>query len=137
LYIYKEIEMEEMTYSAKLAVLKVLNDIIYADNVINDKEVEYLHQVAASYGLGGDYKSELAKCLTLQALSEIRQMSAEQKNEMAKMMGKMIVIDGDINYNEVKIYNEVCKACNIEEDFHIDAYPDLTLSGPFVNPEDI
>ena len=137
MYIYKEIEMEEMTYSAKLAVLKVLNDIIYADNVINDKEVEYLNQVAASYGLDCDYKSELAKCLTLQALSEIRQMSTEQKDEMTKMMGKMIVIDGDINYNEVKIYNEVCKACNIEEDFCIDDYPNMTLSGPFINPEDI
>ena len=53
------------------------------------------------------------------------------------MMGKMIVIDKDINYNEVKLYNAVCESCNIERDFNVEDYPGLTFSGPFVNPEDL
>ena len=52
-------------------------------------------------------------------------------------MGKMIVIDEDINYNEVKLYNAVCESCNIERDFNVEDYHGLTFSGPFVNPEDL
>ena len=46
-------------------------------------------------------------------------------------MGKMIVIDEDINYNEVKLYNAVCDSCGIGKGFNVDDYPDYTLSGPF------
>lgn len=52
-------------------------------------------------------------------------------------MGKMIVIDEDINYNEVKLYNAVCESCNIEKDFNAEDFPNCTLSGSFVNPEDL
>jgi len=61
----------------------------------------------------------------------------DQKGEVAKMMGKMIVIDKDINYNEVKLYNAFCESCDIEKDFNVDDYPEFSLSGPFVNPEDV
>ena len=49
----------------------------------------------------------------------------------------LIVIDKDINYNEVKLYNAFCESCDIEKDFNLDDYPEYTLSGPFVNPEDL
>lgn len=49
----------------------------------------------------------------------------------------MIIIDEDINYNEVKLYNTFCKSCDIEKNFNINDYPELSLSGPFINSEDI
>jgi hypothetical protein len=64
-------------------------------------------------------------------------LAPEIKKEIAKLMGKMIVVDRDINYNEVKLYNRLCELCNIEKDFNIKDYPDYTFSGPFANPEDI
>lgn len=46
----------------------------------------------------------------------------------------MIVIDKDINYNEVKLYNAVCESCNIERNFNIEDYPpEVTISGTYVN----
>lgn len=44
------------------------------------------------------------------------------------MMGQMIVVDRDINYDEVRIYNVVCEFCEIKEDFRIDDYPGLSRS---------
>ena len=129
--------MNELTHNAKIAVLKLLMDIATADQVVHEKEVEYLNQVAQSFGFSDDYKAQVDNIVTLQALSVIRELTASQKTEIAKLMGKMIVIDEDINYNEVKLYNAVCESCNIEKDFNIEDYPDYTLSGPFVNPEDI
>ena len=129
--------MEELTHDAKIAVLKILNDIVNADNIVNDVEVEYMNKIAHSFELTDDYMNEVNKLVTLQALATIRTLSADFKEKISQMMGKMIIIDGDINYNEVKLYNAVCESCNIERDFNVEDYPGLTFSGPFVNPEDL
>ena len=129
--------MKELTHDAKIAVLRILNDIINADNIVKDVEVEYMNEIARSFELSDNYISEVNEFVTSQALSIVRTLSADIKENIAQMMGKMIVIDKDINYNEVKIYHTVCKFCNIENDFNIEDYPDYTLSGPFVNPADL
>lgn len=129
--------MEELKYNEKIAVVKVLTEILKADKIVHDKEVKYLDDVIVSFELDDTYKAEVGNLMTLQALSTIRGLAADQKSEIAKMMGKMIVIDEDINYNEVKLYNAFCESCNIEKDFNINDYPEYSLSGPFVNPEDI
>ena len=136
---YKEVKtnMEELTRDAKIAVLRILNDIVNADNIIKDVELKYMNEIARSFELADNYMDEVNNLVTLQALAIVRTLSADLKKKIAQMMGKMIVIDEDINYNEVKLYNAVCESCNIEKDFNIEDYPDLSLSGQFVNPEDL
>ncbi|MDY4778541.1 MAG: hypothetical protein SO214_03650 [Prevotella pectinovora] len=129
--------MEELTHDAKIAVLRILNDIVNADNIVKDIEVENMNEIARSFELADNYMDEVNNLVTLQALSIVRALSVDLKEKIAQMMGKMIVIDEDINYNEVKLYNAVCKSCNIERDFNVEDYPGLTFSGPFVNPEDL
>ena len=129
--------MEELSYKAKIAVIKLLGEILNADKIVHEKEVGYLNEVANSLSLDENYKEEVDALLTLEALATIRTLSVDQKREIAKMMGKMIVVDNDINYNEVKLYNAFCESCDIDKDFNVDDYSDVTLSGPFVNPEDI
>jgi hypothetical protein len=67
----------------------------------------------------------------------IKELSQEQKDYISQLMGNMIVIDKDINYNEVKLYNMVCKSAGITRAFDVNKYVDCTMSGPFVNPEDL
>lgn len=129
--------MEHLTYNAKIAVIKVLNEILNADNVVHKNEVRYLNEVIQDFDLGVTYEEDVKDLMTLQALATIREMNVEQKEMVAKMMGKMIVIDNDINYNEVKLYNAFCESCNIENDFNLKDYTDVTLSGPFTNPEEL
>ena len=129
--------MEQLTYNAKIAVIKVLNEILNADNVVHENEVQYMNEVIRDFGLEGKYEDDVKSLMTLQALATIRELDVELKEMVAKMMGKMIVIDYDMNYNEVKLYNAFCESCNIEKDFNVDEYDDVTLSGPFVNPEDL
>ena len=129
--------MEELTHDTKIAVLRILNDIINADNIVKDIEVENMNEIARSFELADNYMDEVNNLVTLQALSIVRALSIDLKEKIAQMMGKMIVIDEDINYNEVKLYNAVCESCNIERDFNVEDYPGLTFSGPFVNPEDL
>ena len=129
--------MEQLTYNAKIAVVKVLNEILNADSIVHENEVQYMNEVIRDFGLEGKYEDDVKSLMTLQALATIRELDVELKKMVAKMMGKMIVIDNDINYNEVKLYNAFCESCNIEKDFNVDEYDDVTLSGPFVNPEDL
>lgn len=129
--------MEQFTYNAKIAVIKVLNEILNADNVVHENEVKYLNEVVRDFGLEVTYEEDVKGVMTLQALAIIRELNIEQKELVAKMMGKMIVIDNDINYNEVKLYNAFCESCSIEKDFNLKDYIDVTLSGPFTNPEEL
>ena len=129
--------MKELEYNAKIAVMRILNDIVNADNVVKDVEVNYMNEVASTFELADNYLNEVNNLVTLQALSIVRALSADVKEQIAQLMGKMIVIDEDINYNEVKLYNAVCESCKIEKDFNVEDYPDYTLIGPFVNPEDL
>jgi uncharacterized tellurite resistance protein B-like protein len=123
--------MGDLTYNEKIAVLRILNDILHADNVVKDVEVNYMNEVARSFEIGDNYMDDVNKLVSLQALSIIRGLSSDIKKEFTQLMGKMIVIDKDINYNEVKLYNAVCESCNIENDFNVEDYPEYTLSGPF------
>ena len=129
--------MEDLTYNTKIAVLKILNDIINADNIVKDVEVNYMNEIARSFELADNYMNEVNDLVTLQALSIISSLSVDLKEKTAQLMGNMIIIDKDINYNEVKLYNEVCDYCNIDKDFNIKDYTDFSFSGPFVNPEDL
>ena len=129
--------MEQLTYNAKIAVVKVLNEILNADSIVHENEVQYMNEVIRDFGLEEKYEDDVRSLMTLQALATIRELDVELKEMVAKMMGKMIVIDNDINYNEVKLYNAFCESCNIEKDFNVNDYEDVTLSGPFVNPEDL
>ena len=129
--------MEQLTYNAKIAVVKVLNEILNADSIVHENEVQYMNEIIRDFGLEVKYEDDVRSLMTLQALATIRELDVELKEMVAKMMGKMIVIDNDINYNEVKLYNAFCESCNIEKDFNVDEYDDVTLSGPYVNPEDL
>ena len=129
--------MKELEYNAKIAVMRILNDIVNADNVVKDVEVNYMNEVASTFELADNYMNEVNDLVTLQALSIISSLSVDLKEKIAQLMGNMIIIDKDINYNEVKLYNEVCDYCNIDKDFNIKDYTDFSFNGPFVNPEDL
>ena len=129
--------MENLEYSAKIAIVKVLMDILNADDIVRDSELEYINEVVKSFNLAETYNQDLTRMSTLQALSIIRELSDSLKSNIAQMMGKMIIIDKDINYNEVKLYNAFCESCKIASDFDMKDYSGYTLSGPFMNPEDL
>lgn len=125
-------KMEELTYDAKISVIKILSEIMNADSIVRDSEIKYINDVIKSFGLNENYKSDIDNMMMLQALSIIRNLSSEQKTKIAQMMGNMIIVDKDINYNEVKMYNIFCESCDIKDEFNPEEYPDCSLSGDFI-----
>lgn len=129
--------MNKLTYIEKIALFRILFDIVNADKIIHEKEIDYLKEIANSLKLVGDYEKDVKELTSFMAISKIQSLSNDVKEEIAQLMGNMIVIDKDINYNEVKVYYRVCELCNINKDFDVEDFPNCTLSGPFVNPEDL
>ena len=94
--------MEELTHDEKIAVLRILNDYVNADKIVLDDEDENMNEIARSFELADNYMVEVNNLVTLQALAIVRTLSTDLKEEIAQKMGKMIVIDKDINNNEEK-----------------------------------
>lgn len=129
--------MESLNHNAKIAILRTLQEIMNADGIIHENEVEYMNKAIHSFDLDESCKKEVEKLDLLKAIKEIKNLDFEQKIMVSQMMGKMIIIDENINYNEVIIYNNICHQCNIEDEFNVEDYPEFSLSGPFINTEDI
>lgn len=129
--------MKTLTYQAKIAILRILVEIMNADNFVHENEVEYMNQAKQSFDLDDSCDNDVKGLDMQKALDEIKELDPLHKTLVAQMMGKMVVIDKDINYNEVILYNDVCHYCNIDDEFNVEDYPYYSLSGPFINPEDI
>ena len=120
--------MKELTYNERIAVMRILQDIILADNKIDSREEMLFSEIADMLGLDDSVKQDVENQNSLLALTIIHDFNQEQKEEFAKLMGRMIVVDKDINYNEVRIYNVVNEFCNIKVEFVMDNYPEYTRS---------
>lgn len=120
--------MKELTYNERIAVMRILHDIILADNRIDDREQLLFGEIAKVLDLDETARQDVEKLNSLLALATIHDFKQEQKEEFAKLMGQMIVVDKDINYNEVRIYNVVNEFCKIRVEFEMDNYPEYTRS---------
>ena len=120
--------MKELAYNERIAVMRILWDIILADKKVDSREQLLFGEIADSLELGASAKQEVQNLNSLLALAMIHDFKQDQKVEFAKLMGQMIVVDKDINYNEVKIYNVVNEFCNIKVEFVMDDYPEYTRS---------
>ena len=109
--------MKTLTYNEKIAVMRILTDIMLADGRIDEREVAFLSDTASLLELQQGYEKDVEKTLSFLALSELCNISAQQKLQLTLLMGKMIVADLDINYKEVKIYDIVCDFLGIAKQF--------------------
>lgn len=103
----------ELTYQQKIAMMRILLDIIHADGIIDARETFFFEQLKKEFGLTAkDHKVVKAKN-SLIALSQVRLLTEEQKKYFATLMSKMIIVDEDINTNETAIYDVVADFCGI------------------------
>ena len=114
--------MKDLTHQEKVAVMKILLDIMRADGIIDSREEAFFTHVSTIIDLSDVPLPEIEAFNSLIALTIIRDFSPEQKADFARLMGGMIVADADINYNEVKIYDVVNEFCGINADFDSDEW---------------
>ena len=109
--------MVEYTYQQKIAIMRILLDIIHADGIIDARETFFFNQLKDQFELTEDDHETVKQKNSLLALLQIREFSEEQKMGFALYMSKMIVVDQDINANELAIYGVVAEFCGINKNF--------------------
>lgn len=95
--------MKTYTLEQKYAIAYILIQIIEADTIIHDKEVEYMNSVMKELTLTTqdiEYieELELSYCMDI-----VKNMQQEQKAEAIEMFRAMISIDGRIDPREVAV----------------------------------
>lgn len=108
--------MNSINFQQKIAVLRILLDIINADGRIDEREIFYFDKIAKILDVPQESIKEVAEANSLLSLLELKGLSEEQKIKMATLMGEQIVVDQDINVNEVAIFDLVCSTCGINID---------------------
>lgn len=121
--------MKKFNYEQKVSMMRILLDLVLADGRIDERETVFFDKIAGLLGLDNKARKDVDTKNSLLALTEISDYTQEQKEELSKLMGKMIVVDEDINYNEVRIYNVVNDFCKINIGFNMEDYPDYSRSG--------
>ena len=109
--------MDKLSFQQKIAIMRILFDIINADGRIDARETFYFNKLAKLLGIGEEHRPAINEANSLLCLLEVNSLDDHQKQEMAKMMGQQIVVDEDINVNEMAIYELVCKTCGINIKF--------------------
>ena len=124
--------MKIFTYAQKVSMMRILMDLVLADGRIDERETAYFDRIAGLLGLDNNARKDVDKKNSLLALTEISDFDQSQKEELSKLMGQRIVVDKDINYNEIRIYNVVNDFCKINVGFNMEDYPEYSRSGDFI-----
>lgn len=108
--------MVEYTYQQKIAIMRILLDIIHADGVIDARETFFFEKLKEEFQLTEEDHDIVKNKNSLLALNQVKCLEPEQKEQFAKLMTKMIIVDNDINENEVSVYNVVSDFCGINRE---------------------
>jgi uncharacterized tellurite resistance protein B-like protein len=103
----------DYNYNQKMAILRLLLDIISIDGKIDERETMYFERVKKELNLSPEDHFKVKEFNTLLSLSILKAMSEEQKFNYTKFMKNMILIDGIIEPSENLAYEDICGFCGI------------------------
>ncbi len=103
----------DYTKEQKMAMSKVLLDIVSVDEHIDARETLYFERVKNTLDLTTQDHFDVLHMNTLRCLSIIKTMSVEQKSNFAQMMREMILADRFIDPSEATSFYDICEFVNI------------------------
>lgn len=103
----------EYTKEQKMAMSKVLLDIVSVDEHIDARETLYFEKVKDLLELSTQDHFDVLHLNSLRCLSIIKTLSAPQKTEFAKMMREMILADEFIDPNEAVSFYDICEFVHV------------------------
>ena len=100
--------MKEYNNEEKLAIAKILLDLIYIDGKVDRREINYFEKVKEVLELSPEEQFMVTGLNTLHCLGTLKTMDSEQKHAFAEMMRNVILADEYIDPNEAQAFYDVC-----------------------------
>ena len=110
--------MKSFNYQQKVAMMRILLDIIQADGRIDAREIFYFNQLKEQLEMYEDSHKDVNEKNSLMALAQVKMFDDNQKEYFADLMANMVVVDEDIDANEVMIYDVVREFAGIQKEFN-------------------
>lgn len=107
----------QFSYQQKIAMMRILLDIVNADGVVDAREAFFFDKLMVGFDMSQEDRIVVNEKNSLLALVQIKDMTDEQKKFFSELMTNMVIVDGDINVNEVAIYDVVATFCNFKTTF--------------------
>ena len=104
----------DYTYIQKMAIVKVLLDLISVDGKIDARETHFFEEVKTLLDLTPEDHFRVREYNTLNCLSIIKEMTEEQKKQYSVLMKDIILADGVIEENEQLAYDNICSFCGVK-----------------------
>lgn len=114
----------DFTYQQKIAMMRILLDIVNADGIVDVRETFFFNQLMVEFSMKEEDHKVVKEKNSLLALVQINDMNEDQKDYFSDLMTKMIVVDGDVNVNEVAVYNVIFQFCSTKKPFVDQKIPD-------------
>lgn len=109
--------MKIFNYQQKVAMMRILLDIIQADGRIDAREMFYFNRLKDKFEMLENSHKDVDDKNSLMALAQVNMFDDEQKDFFADLMANMIVVDEDIDANEVMIYDIVREFAGVKKKF--------------------
>lgn len=103
----------EYRYNQKMAIVRLLLDIISIDEKIDEREILYFEKIKKELDLSPEDHFKVKDFSTLVSLSILKDMTIEQKENYASLMKNMILADGIIEPSELLAFTDICSFCEI------------------------
>ena len=103
----------EYKYNQKMAIVRLLLDIISIDEKIDERETLYFEKVKKELSLSPEDHFKVKDFSTLLSLSILKGMTEAQKDNYVSLMKNMILADGIIEPSELMAYKDICQFCDI------------------------
>ena len=103
----------DYTKDEKMAMAKILLDIVSVDEHIDARETMFFENVKDMLKLSTQDHFDILHLNTLKCLSIIKSMTIEQKTDFATMMRNMIIVDKYIDQREATSFYDICEFIHI------------------------
>lgn len=100
--------MVEYSNKEKLAIAKILLDLIYIDGKVDRREISYFEKVREMLDLSPEEQFMVTNLNTLNCLGVLKIMDLGQKRAFAEMMRDVILADEYVDPNEARAFYDVC-----------------------------
>lgn len=115
------------TLLEKLAIVKVLDEMILADKIEDPKEREYLNNVATELQITPEFTIESRQLRNTECLDILRRMEPEKKDQFTQMLREITEADGHTDPSEVNMMIGIFESLGLNEQDEVPVYnvPDI------------
>lgn len=101
----------EFTYEEKIATSKMAAIMMYADGKVEQTEQVIVASVFGKFKLSKSDIEEVNKMDKVVALMILSQMDTQKKRIVSAILGTIMIVDGNIASDELKLWRFVANVC--------------------------